>query len=163
MWATFPSTSHQHLCVTSLLQYTSPTTLRIGAIAITCYLEHPSLKLGRPRLDTETVRKRSRLRLQDVVSSRRRAGYLGLGRDIQYKDDQATPPTKWGCSSFTVVYLSSKKNGASLRLRWLWFLWLLWSFSCHVVSRLSPGWARWPAPSRLFSFLLLAGLRVGVL
>ena len=84
--------------------------LSIGAIAIICYLERPFLKLGRPRLDTEAVRKRSRLRLQDVVSSRNRAGYLGLGRAIQHKDDQETPPTKWGRSSFTVVYLSSKKK-----------------------------------------------------
>ena len=84
--------------------------LSIGAIAIICYLERPFLKLGRPRLDTEAVRKRSRLRLQDVVSSRNRAGYLGLGRAIQHKDDQETPPTKWGHSSFTVVYLSYKQN-----------------------------------------------------
>ena len=82
----------------------------IGVISIICYLERPFFKLGRPRLDAETIRKRSRLRLQDVVSSRNRAGYLGLGRAIQHKDDQETPPTKWGDSSFTVVYLSSKKK-----------------------------------------------------
>ncbi len=84
--------------------------LSIGAKAIMCYLKRPFLKLGRPRLNTEALRKRSRLRLQDVVSSRNRAGYLGLGRAIQHEGDQETPPAKWGRNSFTVVYLSSNKK-----------------------------------------------------
>ena len=82
--------------------------LSIGAIAIIFYLERPLLKLGRPRLDTEAVRKRSRLRLQDVVSSRNRAGYLGLGRAIQHKDDQETPPTKWGAQLIHCFFFVKK-------------------------------------------------------
>ena len=61
--------------------------LSIGAITIICYLDRPFAKPGRPRLDTEAAIKRSRLRLQDVVSSRNRAGYLDLGRAIQQQDD----------------------------------------------------------------------------
>ena len=82
-----PSSSHQHLYMTCLLQYTSPIMLSIGAIAMICYVERPFSELGLPRLDTEAVRKWSRLRLQDVVSSRNRAGYLGLGRATQHKGD----------------------------------------------------------------------------
>ena len=41
---------------------------------------------------TESSKKTQSLRLQDVVSSWNRSGFLGLCRAIQHQDDQETPP-----------------------------------------------------------------------
>ena len=83
--------------------------LSIGAIAIVCYLERVFLKLGLPRLEIEAVKKRSSLRLQDAVSSRSRAGSLGLGRTVQHEVDQELSPHEVGAQLVHCCILVVKK------------------------------------------------------